>query len=83
MITINQSISISANSIINNGEKDVIAAYINASIGNDGNISINKSINDKEIFHSKEEEILKDFNEFETYVYKTAREIGKKANSIS
>ena len=83
MITINQSISISGNSIIHNGEKDIIAAYINANIGSDGNISINKSINDKEIFHCKEEEILKDLNEFEAYVYKTARELKEKKDVIS
>lgn len=82
MITINQSISISGNSIIHNGEKDIIAAYINANIGSDGNISINKSINDKKIFHCKEE-ILKDLNEFEAYVYKTARELKEKKDVIS
>ncbi len=69
MINIDKSISITGNSIINNGEKEILVAYVNANISNDGNISITKSIIDKDMFNRHKEQILEDFNKFEQYVY--------------
>ena len=44
-------------------------AYLNASVSKDGNVNINKSIQDSEAFKTNKEAVLKDFTEFETYVY--------------
>lgn len=44
-------------------------AYANASVSKNGDVSINKSIQDGETFKTNKEAVLKDFTEFETYVY--------------
>lgn len=42
---------------------------MNASIPEHGDININKSIQDKELFNLNKKDVLKDFSEFENYVY--------------
>lgn len=69
MINIDKSISITGSSIIDNGEKEILVAYVNANISHDGNINITKSIIDKDMFNRYRNQILEDFNEFEQYVY--------------
>ena len=44
-------------------------AYANAYVSKNGDVSINKSIQDGEAFKVNKESVLKDFTEFETYVY--------------
>ena len=44
-------------------------AYLNATIYEDGNVNINKSIQDTETFNANKTEVLEDFTSFETYVY--------------
>lgn len=55
-------------------EKDIQKniAYASASVGQNGDVSINKSIEDAELFQANKESVLKDFTEFETYVYELA-----------
>ena len=44
-------------------------AYLNATIYEDGNVNINKSIQNTELFNSNKTAVLEDFTSFETYVY--------------
>lgn len=44
-------------------------AYLNATIYEDGNVNINKSIQDTEAFNANKTAVLEDFTSFETYVY--------------
>lgn len=73
MLKTNKSISVSGQSLIEvteNGNKVTKqVAYMNASIPEEGNLSINKSIQDKQLFETNKESVLADFSEFETYVY--------------
>lgn len=70
MININKSTSITGSSTVNNGDKEILVAYLNANIDTDGNINITKSIINKEMFVGNyKEQVLEDFNKFEQYVY--------------
>ena len=53
----------------NNNTAEQIIAYMNASIPDHGDININKSIQNKELFSKHKQAVLDDFAEFETYVY--------------
>lgn len=53
----------------NNNTTEQIIAYMNASIPDHGDININKSIQNKELFSKHKQTVLDDFAEFETYVY--------------
>lgn len=67
MIKINTTTNVSANIYVGENQKNV--AYANASVSKNGDVSINKSIQDGEAFKANKESVLKDFTEFETYVY--------------
>jgi histidinol phosphatase-like enzyme len=74
MVVLNKSITINGASVINDGEKDVQVAYMNASIQTDGNLNINKAIQNSEMFESNKDDVLKDFSAFEEFVYKELEE---------
>jgi histidinol phosphatase-like enzyme len=74
MVVLNKSITINGASVINDGEKDVQVAYMNASIQTDGNLNINKAIQNSEMFESNKDDVLKDFAAFEEFVYKELEE---------
>ena len=74
MLKTSKSISITGQSYIESTTKDnssteQIIAYMNASIPDHGDININKSIQNKELFSKHKQAVLDDFAEFETYVY--------------
>lgn len=73
MLKTNKSVTVTGQSFIevdnNNGQSEKIVAYMNASIPEHGDININKSIQDKELFNLNKKDVLKDFSEFENYVY--------------
>lgn len=69
MIKINTTTNVSANIYVGEAENQKNVAYANASVSKDGNVNINKSIQDSETFKTNKEAVLKDFTEFETYVY--------------
>lgn len=69
MITIAKSITITATSIVEDNEQDMVVAHMNANIGDDGNINISKSTINKDIFDKHKTQVLADFKEFEEYVY--------------
>ena len=73
MLNINKTTNVSGQSLIEVTENDSTlkkqVAYMNASVSENGNVNINKSIQDSEAFKTNKEAVLKDFTEFETYVY--------------
>lgn len=73
MLKTNKSVTITGQSYIkvdgDNGQTEKIIAYMNVSIPENGDININKSIQDKELFNNNKKDVLKDFSEFENYVY--------------
>lgn len=62
-VNLNGTVTIEVDGIVKN------VAYCNANIPEDGRISINKNINDKELFEANKETVLKDFSEFEKIAY--------------
>lgn len=77
MLEINKTISVTGTSSIEsveNGNKAVKnVAYMNANISKNGDFSINKSIQDSDLFKTYSDDIIKDFNEFEKYVYELSK----------
>ena len=68
--TVNKSLTMNATSMIN----EKVVAYMNATIPQSGNVNINKTIQDKQLFEENKEEVLNDFAEFEKIVYEKAEE---------
>ena len=66
MLKISETRNVSGQVMIGEGENSKQVAYLNASVSKDGNVNINKSIQDSEIFKTNKEAVLKDFTEFET-----------------
>ena len=73
MLNINKTTNVSGQSFIEVTENDSTVkkqvAYMNASVSENGNVNINKSIQDITLFNENKEAILADFTEFENYVY--------------
>lgn len=69
MLKISETRNVSGQVMIGEGEKAKQVAYLNASVSKDGNVNINKTIQDKEVFKENKEAVLKDFTDFETFVY--------------
>ena len=73
MLNINKTTNVSGQSLIEVTENDSTVkkqvAYMNASVSENGNVNINKSIQDITLFNENKDEVLTDFTEFENYVY--------------
>lgn len=69
MLTSTKSTSITGNSYITVNSENKIIAYMNANISDSGNVNINKTIQDKELFEANKTSVLQDFSDFETLVY--------------
>ena len=73
MLKTNKSISITGTSNVDVSENgntvSKIVAYMNATIPENGDLNINKSIQNRELFDSNKDDVLADFAEFESYVY--------------
>ena len=73
MLNINKTTNVSGQSLIEVTENDSTVkkqvAYMNASVSENGNVNINKSIQDITLFTANKEVVLADFTEFENYVY--------------
>ena len=73
MLNINKTTNVSGQSLIevteNNSTVKKQVAYMNASVSENGNVNINKSIQDVALFNANKEAVLADFTEFENYVY--------------
>ena len=76
MLKTTTSKNFNGTSIIDDGEmKGVIVASMYASISEDGNININKTITNKEVYNSHKEEVQKDLRDFENFVYSETGEV--------
>lgn len=71
MLKINESKTYNATSTVEVDGIDTIVAYMNASVPQEGSISINNSIQNQELFKLHKEEVLGDIREFENIVYAT------------
>lgn len=74
MLKTNKSITITGQSFIETTTEDgqktqKQAAYMNANISENGEINVNKSILDKDLFKDNRESVFADFEEFENRVY--------------
>lgn len=73
MLNINKTTNVSGQSLIEVTENESIVkkqvAYMNASVSENGNVNINKSIQDITLFNENKDAVLADFAEFEDYVY--------------
>lgn len=73
MLNINKTTNVSGQSFVEVTENDSTVkkqvAYMNASVSENGNVNINKSIQDVTLFNENKEAVLADFTEFENYVY--------------
>lgn len=68
MLGKSKTITASGRSTVTVEERDVIAMTMNANINEDGSISINKYIQNKEIYFENQATVDADYAEFETYV---------------
>lgn len=71
LVNFNQSVSCTAQSKIGND----VAMYMNANIPQEGNISINKSIENRELYFANEEECKADFAAFNEQVEEIAKSL--------
>ena len=73
MLNINKTTNVPGQSLIEVTENDSTVkkqvAYMNASVSENGNVNINKSIQDITLFNENKDAVLADFAEFEDYVY--------------
>lgn len=78
MLKINKTTNLSAQSLVEVSENEStvnkVVAYMNATISENNNVNINKSIQDTTLFNSNKTSVLADFSEFETYVYNMVTE---------
>ena len=76
MLKTTTSKNLNGTSIVDDGEmKGVIVASMYASISEDGNININKTITNKEVYNRHKEEVQKDLHDFENVVYSETGEV--------
>ena len=76
MLKTTTSKNLNGTSIVDDGEmKGAIVASMYASISEDGNININKTITNKEVYNRHKEEVQKDLRDFENFVYSEAGEV--------
>ena len=76
MLKTTTSKNFNGTSIVDDGEmKGVIVASMYASISEDGNININKTITNKEVYNRHKEEVQKDLRDFEIFVYSETGEV--------
>lgn len=76
MLKTTTSKNLNGTSTVDDGEmKGVIVASMYASISEDGNININKTITNKEVYNRHKEEVQKDLQDFENFVYSETGEV--------
>lgn len=65
---LSKSITVSATSTIEADDKQNTVMYMNATINSTGDVNINQSIRDKDLYIANQEEVDSDFVEFKTTV---------------
>ena len=61
--------TLSGSSVIKTDKEEKVVASMSASIQEDGSISINKYISDKDMYKANKDEVRADMDSFETMVY--------------
>lgn len=75
MLKISVTKNINGQSIIESGNEQKQVAYMNATINEDKNVNINKSIQDMKLFEANKVAVQADFTEFETRVYEMCAQV--------
>lgn len=75
MVKLNKQITITAACVLTVEGKEEQVAYMNASIPVGGAPNSSRAIQNVELFNANKEEVLKDFEAFDAYVYKTMEEM--------
>lgn len=77
MLNYRKSITVTGESVVGGAN----VAYMNATISDNGEININRSIQNKELFETNKDAITADFTEFDEYAYSLVSESAKEENS--
>lgn len=72
MLKKSKTMNVNGSSIVTVNEKEMVVSTMNASIGENGAININKYIQNKEAYLENKEQVEKDAAEFESYVLQLA-----------
>jgi hypothetical protein len=67
MLSTTKTISLNGTSTVQVDGKDVVAMTMNASINENGSFSVNKFIQNKEVYLANKEKVDTDYTAFETY----------------
>jgi hypothetical protein len=67
MLSKSKTISVNGSSSVTVDGKDVVAMTMNASINENGSFSINKYIQNKEVYIANKDSVDTDYTSFETY----------------
>ena len=68
MLKTTKTISVTGRSTVTDTEKEVVAVTMSANISEDGAVSINKYIQNTELYKAHKDDVDADFTEFEKYV---------------
>lgn len=67
MLSKSKTISVNGSSTVTVDGKDVVAMTMNASINENGSFSVNKYIQNKEVYLANKDSVDSDYTAFETY----------------
>ncbi len=68
MLKTTKTISVTGRSTVTDTEKEIVAVTMSANISEDGAVSINKYIQNTELYKAHKDDVAADFTEFEKYV---------------
>lgn len=69
MVKLNKQTSVTGACVLNIDGKEEQVAFMNANIPVSGTPNINRAIQNVELFKGNKDEVLKDFDAFDEYVY--------------
>ena len=69
MLRTSVSKTVTGTSMVKSGDVDVIVASMSASIHEDGNVNINKTIVNRDLYDANKEDVRADMEAFEELVY--------------
>lgn len=69
MLRTSVSKTVTGTSLVNSGDVDMVVASMSASIHEDGNVNINKTIVNRDLYNANKEIVRSDMEAFEVFVY--------------
>lgn len=69
MLKTSVSKTVTGTSMIKSGDIDMVAASMSASIHEDGNVNINKTIVNRDLYDANKEDVRTDMDAFDEFVY--------------